>query len=164
MPRRSQSIRRTAAALAVLAGSLTACSADAFERCVPEESTTAGAVQLPGTYEGALKAKGVRLTLTTASGGEGAGTLTAENWPTGSAHEATLGKTFSGSGTWEVETDNAPNRRRVVRLHFDKPELFLPGDTVDKLSIGIDAERTFVYTNPDPEICPKFRLKLQPTT
>ncbi|WP_405710303.1 hypothetical protein OG264_16615 [Streptomyces xanthophaeus] len=164
MPRRSHRIRRTAAALAVLAGSLTACSAETFERCVPEESTTAGAVQLPGTYEGALKAKGVRLTLTTASGGKGAGTLTAENWPTGSAHEATLGKTFSGSGTWEVETDNSPDRRRVVRLHFDKPELFLPGDTVDKLSIGIDAERTFVYTNPDPEICPKFRLKLQPTT
>ncbi|MEU9377903.1 hypothetical protein AB0D94_29660 [Streptomyces sp. NPDC048255] len=161
MHHRSHRIRRAAAALAVLVGSLTACGSDTFERCVPEESTTAGAAQLAGTYEGSLKAEGVRLTLTADPGGKGGGTLSAENWPTGGFHRAELGEAFSGSGTWEVESGQSPNGRSLLRLHFEKPQLFLPGDTLDKLSIGIDAERTFVYDNSDPDVCPDFRLKLQ---
>ncbi|MET9885217.1 hypothetical protein ABZZ20_19210 [Streptomyces sp. NPDC006430] len=54
-----------------------------------------------------------------------------------------------------------PSRRSLLRLHFDKPELLLPGDTLDKLSIGIDGKRTFVYDDRDPDVCPDFRLRLQ---
>ncbi|MFE3608138.1 hypothetical protein [Streptomyces goshikiensis] len=164
MHHRSQRIRRSGAALAALAalaGSLTACGSDALERCVPEESTTAGAAQLVGTYEGFLKAKDIHLTLTATPGQNTGGTLTVENWPTGSFHRSGLGETFSGSGTWELESGRPPTSRSLLRFHFEQPELFLPGDTLDKLSIGIDAKRTFVYDNPDPDVCPDFRLKLR---
>ncbi|MBT2454168.1 hypothetical protein [Streptomyces sp. ISL-86] len=161
MHHRSHRIRRSVAALAALVGSLTACGSDAFERCVPEESTTASAAQLVGTYEGSLTAKGVRLTLTATPGQNAGGTLTAENWPTGNFYRSKLGEAFTGSGTWEVESGRPPNSRSLLRLHFEQPELFLPGDTLDKLSIGVDAKRIFVYDNPDPDVCPDFRLQLQ---
>ncbi|MFD6182681.1 hypothetical protein [Streptomyces goshikiensis] len=166
MDHRSQRIRRSVAAvaaLAALAGSLTACGSDALERCVPEESTAAGAAQLVGTYEGLLKAKDIRLTLTATPGQNTGGTLTVDNWPTGSFHRSGLGETFTGSGTWEVESGRPPNSRSLLRLRFEQPELFLPGDTLDKLAIGIDAKRIFVYDNSDPDVCPDFRLKLRRT-
>ncbi|MFE9799765.1 hypothetical protein ACFYP6_12905 [Streptomyces goshikiensis] len=164
MHHRSHHTRRSVAALVALAalvGLLSACGSDAFERCVPEESTTASAAQLAGTYEGSFKAKDIRLALTATPGQNTGGTLTVENWPTGSFHRSKLGETFTGSGTWEVEPGRPPNSRSLLRLHFEQPELLLPGDTLDKLSIGIDTKRTFVYDNSDPDVCPDFRLKLQ---
>lgn len=155
-------IRRTTAALTVLAGSVTACGSNAFERCVPEESTTASAAQLVGTYEGSLKAKGVRLALAATPGQNSGGSLTVENWPTGTPYRSEPGEAFTGSGTWEVESGRPPRSRSLLRLHFEQPEPLLPGDTLDKLSVGIDAERIFVYDNTDPDVCPDFRLKLQP--
>ncbi|MFD8979740.1 hypothetical protein [Streptomyces sp. NPDC059564] len=160
MHHRPHRIRRATAALAVLIGSLTACGSDSSERCVPEASTTASAAQLVGSYAGSLKAEGTRLTLTATPGANQGGALTAENWPTGSFYRSKLGETFNGSGTWEVEPARSPDGRSLLRLHFDAPELLLPGDTLDKLSIGIDAERTFVYDDRDPDVCPDFRLRL----
>lgn len=161
MPHLSHRTAAALAALAVLAGSLTACGSGAFERCVPEESTTASAAQLVGTYEGSLKAAGVRLTLTATPNQNSGGTLTVENWPTGSFYRSKPGEAFTGSGTWEVESGRPPKSRSLLRLHFEQPELLLPGDTLDKLSIGVDAERTFVYDNADPDVCPDFRLRLR---
>ncbi|MBT2408483.1 MULTISPECIES: hypothetical protein [unclassified Streptomyces] len=161
MHHRPQRIRRAAAALAVLCGSLTACGSDTFERCVPEASTTASAAQLVGTYEGSHEAEGVRLTLTATPGENRGGTLTTENWPTGSFHKSKPGKAFTGSGTWEVEDARASTHRSLLRLQFEDPAEVTSGDTLDKLSIGIDADRIFVYDDFDPDVCPAFRLELQ---
>ncbi|MFG2751901.1 hypothetical protein [Streptomyces xanthophaeus] len=164
MHHRPQRILRTAAALATLVGSLTACGSDVMERCVPEASSTVSAAQLAGTYEGSKEADGVRLTLTTTPGGNRGGTLTAENWPTGSFHKSEPGKAFTGSGTWDVEDARSPKGRSYVRLQFEDPTEVTSGDTLDKLSVGIDAKRTLLYDDFDPDVCPKFRLKLQPAT
>ncbi|MFD3695655.1 hypothetical protein ACFWUZ_05775 [Streptomyces sp. NPDC058646] len=160
MHHRSHRIRRCVAALAVLAGSLTACGSGAFERCVPQAST-ASAAELAGSYEGSLDAEGVRLTLTAAPGQNRGGTLTVENWPTGGFHTSEPGRAFTGSGTWEIDTGRATKGRSLLRLHFEEPELLLPGDVLDTLSIGIDSERTFLYDDFDPDVCPDFRLKLR---
>ncbi|MER8095951.1 hypothetical protein [Streptomyces goshikiensis] len=161
MHHRSHRIRRTTAALTVLVGSLTACGSDALERCVPEASTTASAAQLVGTYEGSLEAEGVRLTLTATPGGNRGGTLTAENWPTGNFHKSQPGRAFTGTGTWEVEDARPPKGRSLIRMQFDDPSEVTSSDTLDKLSIGIDAKRIFVYDDSDPDVCPDFRLKLR---
>ncbi|MFK0255933.1 hypothetical protein [Streptomyces sp. NPDC090445] len=149
-------------ALAAVGGALTACGSDAFERCVPEAADTAGAAQLAGTFDGELKAKGASLVLTLTPGTAQGGSFTAENWPTGdSSFHAHLGKTFSGSGTWQVQAPVSAKGRTMLVLEFTEPEGFLHGDTLDKLSIGIDAKRTFVYDDRDPDVCPKFRLRLR---
>ncbi|OEJ22274.1 hypothetical protein BGK67_32380 [Streptomyces subrutilus] len=128
---------------------------------MPEPSTTASAAQLVGTYVGSREADGVRLTLTATPGGNRGGTLTAENWPTGNFHTSQPGKAFTGSGTWEVEDPRPPTRRSLLRLQFEDPAEVTSGDTLDKLSIGIDAQRIFVYDDVDPDVCPAFRLQLQ---
>ncbi|WP_370413664.1 hypothetical protein [Streptomyces fradiae] len=88
LDRRAHGAHRAPAALAalvVLVGSLTACGSGVGpERCVPEASSTAGAAELVGSYDGSLEAEGVRLTLAGTAGAGQGGTMTAENWPTGS--------------------------------------------------------------------------------
>ncbi|MER6994808.1 hypothetical protein [Streptomyces sp. NPDC000410] len=147
-------------ALAVLAGTLSGCGSDVFERCVPEKSAAVSSADLDGTYEGRRDAEGVRLTLTPAAGQAG-GTLTAENWPTSDYYRDELGDTFDGSGTWAFDAASAPGKDPLLRLNFDKPRDMLPGDTVDLLTIGVDAKRTVVYKNDDPDTCPSFRLDLK---
>ncbi|WP_125542639.1 hypothetical protein [Streptomyces sp. WAC05292] len=150
------------AALAAVAGLLSGCGSDAFERCVPEAADTAGAAQLAGTFEGELEAKGVRLTLALTPGTAHGGSFTVENWPTGdSSFHAHLGKAFSGSGTWVVDPAGSGRDRTTLLLDFAEPEGIMQGDTLDRLSIGIDAKRTFVYDDPDPDVCPDFRLRLR---
>ncbi|MBD0741430.1 hypothetical protein [Streptomyces sp. CBMA152] len=143
------------AALVVLAATLTACGSDALKRCVPVPVKSAAPGDLVGRYEGAHEADGVRLTLSSG------GAMRAEKWPTGDYHRAELGNTFNGSGTWEIEPATASNDRALLRLHFTKPALFLKGDTLDKLTIGIDSTRTDLYQDFDPDVCPDFRLQLQ---
>ncbi|MHC6627893.1 hypothetical protein ACYTFC_17670 [Streptomyces globosus] len=150
------------AALAAVAGLLSGCGSDAFERCVPEAADTAGAAQLAGTFEGEREAKGVRLTLALTPGTAHGGSFTAENWPTGdSSFHAHLGTTFSGSGTWVVAPAGGGWDRTMLLMDFTEPEGFGKDDTLDRLSIGIDAKRTFVYDDPDPDVCPDFRLRLR---
>ncbi|ATZ25812.1 hypothetical protein ACFZBM_13945 [Streptomyces lavendulae] len=154
-------IRTAAAALTALAWPLTACglSGGPSERCVPAPATSATTADLEGDYEGSLDAKGTRLTLTTRPG-EGGGTLAVENWPTGDSFREELGASFSTTGTWELDRPTAGYRHALLRLHFDPPKPDLPAPhTLDLLSIGIDAERTFVYADKDPDTCPDFRLQ-----
>ncbi|MER5728999.1 hypothetical protein ABT084_11815 [Streptomyces sp. NPDC002138] len=156
-------IRTTAAgaALAVLCWPLTACglAGGSDERCVPAPATTASTVDLEGSYEGSLDAKDARLTLTTRPG-EGGGTLTVQNWPTGDSFRKELGTSFSTTGTWELDQPSAGSPHALLRLHFDPPKPGLPApDTTDLLSVGIDAKRTFVYADNDPDTCPDFRLQ-----
>lgn len=158
---KSHAIRCATAALAVVVGLLTGCGSDSAERCVPEPSTTVSAAQLAGTYVGSREAEGVRLTLSTTPGGNRGGTLTTENWPTGSFHTSKPGRAFTGSGTWEVEDARASTRRSLLRLQFEDPAEVTSGDTLDKLSIGIDARRIVIYDDTDPDVCPAFRLQLQ---
>ncbi|PKV86229.1 hypothetical protein [Streptomyces sp. TLI_146] len=153
MPHRSRRALGAVAALALLTAPLTACGSDALERCVPVAAESATPGELIGRYEGAHEADGVRLTLSPG------GAMRAEKWPTGDYHRAKLGKTFDGSGTWEIESATASTGRALLRLHFTKPTLFLQGDTLDKLTIGIDATRTDLYQDTDPDICPDFRLR-----
>jgi hypothetical protein len=160
MTHRSPRVVAVVTALVVLAGTLSACGADAFERCVPEESAEAGGADLAGTYEGKRDAEGVRLTLTTVPRQSG-GTLSVENWPTGDYYREELGETFDGSGTWEIDPPSGPEKSPLLRLHFDKPKALLRGDTVDLLTIAVDSKRTVVYKNDDPDTCPSFRLDLK---
>ncbi|MET9700795.1 hypothetical protein ABZY31_28320 [Streptomyces sp. NPDC006529] len=158
-------IRITAAgaALAALSWPLTACGlADgALERCVPAPATTASTADLAGSYEGSRDAKGTRLTLTTRPGGSG-GTLTVENWPTGDSFRKELGTSFNTTGTWEIDRPSDGSPHALLRLDFDPPKPGLPApDTIDMLSIGIDAKRTFIYADDDPDTCPHFRLQLR---
>ncbi|MFK0253655.1 hypothetical protein [Streptomyces sp. NPDC090445] len=154
-------IRATTALLA-LTWPLTACGGPGvFEHCVPEESSTASSAELEGSYEGSLDAKGTRLVLKTRPG-ESGGTLTVENWPTGDSFRNELGPSFSGTGTWQIARPSGSEKSALLRLHFDPPKPDLPTpDTIDLLSIGIDAKRTFLYDNADPDTCPDFRLQLQ---
>ncbi|MET9887401.1 hypothetical protein ABZZ20_30535 [Streptomyces sp. NPDC006430] len=156
---------RAATALIVLTWPLTACGgsdgAGPFERCVPEESATVSTAELDGSYEGSREAAGARLTLTSRPGQVG-GTLTAENWPTGDAFRDELGPSFSTTGTWELTRPSGSTKHPLLRLHFDPPKPDLPTpDTIDLLSVGIDAKRTFIYDNADPDTCPDFRLQLR---
>ncbi|MER7467088.1 hypothetical protein [Streptomyces sp. NPDC097981] len=144
-----------ATTLAVLAATLTACGSDAFQRCVPVAGKGATPLEVIGSYEGSGKAGGVRLTLSSG------GAMTAEKWLNGSYFGADSGDTFNASGTWEIQQATASNDRALLRLHFDKPVGFLKGDTLDRLSIGVDATRTFLYDDFDPDVCPDFRLRLQ---
>lgn len=153
MPPQSRRALGSVAALVVLAATLTACGSDTFERCVPVAAKSATPGELIGRYEGAHEADGVRLTLSSG------GAMRAEKWPTGDYHRAELGTTFNGTGTWEIEPATASNDRALLRLHFTKPTLFLKGDTLDKLTIGIDGTRTDLYEDFDPDVCPDFRLQ-----
>ncbi|MDJ0382498.1 hypothetical protein [Streptomyces sp. G-G2] len=160
----NQRIRITAAgaALAALSWSLTACGlgSGTLDRCVPAPATTASTADLEGSYAGSLAAEGTRLTLTTRPG-ESGGTLTVGNWPTGDSFRKELGASFSTTGTWELDQPSAGSQHALLRLHFDPPKPDLPApDTIDLLSIGIDAKRTFVYADDDPDTCPDFRLQL----
>ncbi|WP_327280773.1 MULTISPECIES: hypothetical protein [unclassified Streptomyces] len=145
----------TATALAVLAATLTACGSDAFQRCVPVAEKGATPLEVTGSYEGSIKAEGVRLTLSSG------GAMTAEKWRNGSYFDTKSGDTFDASGTWEIQRATGSNDRALVRLHFDKPFGSLKDDTLDELSIGVDATRTFLYDDFDPDVCPDFRLQLQ---
>ncbi|WP_123517909.1 hypothetical protein [Streptomyces sp. 2132.2] len=117
--------------------------------------------ELEGSYEGSREAAGTRLTLTTRPGQVG-GTLTTENWPTGEAFRDELGPSFSTTGTWELTRPSGSAKHPLLRLHFDAPKPELPSpDTIDLLSVGIDAKRTFIYDNADPDTCPAFRLQLR---
>ncbi|MEU8843776.1 hypothetical protein AB0D97_32425 [Streptomyces roseus] len=156
---------RAATALIALTWPLTACGSSggtgAFERCVPEESASVSTVELEGRYEGSRSAAGARLTLSPRPGQVG-GTLTAENWPTGEAFRDELGPSFGTSGTWELTRPSGSTEHTLLRLHFDPPKPDLPTpDTIDLLSVGIDAKRTFLYDNADPNTCPDFRLQLR---
>ncbi|MEU1076089.1 MULTISPECIES: hypothetical protein [unclassified Streptomyces] len=153
MPPHSRRALGAVAALVLLAAPLTACGSDALERCVPVAADSATPGELIGSYEGAHEADGVRLTLSPD------GAMRAEKWPTGDYHRATLGATFNGSGTWEVERATGTEDRALLRLHFTKPTMFLKGDTLDKLTIGIDASRAVLYEDFDPDVCPDFRLQ-----
>ncbi|WP_412075622.1 hypothetical protein ACLF6K_06830 [Streptomyces xanthophaeus] len=114
-----------------------------------------------GPREGLTRHHGARLTLTTRPG-ESGGTLTAENWPTGDSLRKELGTSFNTTGTWELDQPSAGNRHALLRLYFDPPKPDLPTpDTIDLLSIGIDAKRTFIYADDDPDTCPDFRLQLR---
>lgn len=87
--------------------------------------------------------------------------MTAEKWRNGSYFDTKSGDTFDASGTWEIQRATGSNDRALVRLHFDKPFGSLKDDTLDELSIGVDATRTFLYDDFDPDVCPDFRLQLQ---
>ncbi|MGH4032714.1 hypothetical protein ACQB60_27690 [Actinomycetota bacterium Odt1-20B] len=145
------------AALTVLAGGLAyACSSDAFERCVPEKSKQVNSTELEGSYRGTLKAAGTRITLKTSPGRFG-GTMTVRNWPRHGFPNYSKGSTFDDSGTWHVDTttDDYP----MVQLYFDKPdEPLTPHDKVERLSIGVNAKRSILYDDPDPDVCPDFLL------
>ncbi|MEU5807576.1 hypothetical protein [Streptomyces sp. NPDC047718] len=151
-----------AAALLFLAWSLTACSGTGgglFERCVPAEGATASTFDLEGSYTGSLDAEGVRLTLVT-SPGEIGGKLTVQHWPTGKSFRSELGASFDTTGTWQLEMASASVKHPMVRLYFDPPKPGLPiPDSLDRLSVGIDEKRTFLYDNADPDTCPDFRLQ-----
>ncbi|MEF2529407.1 MULTISPECIES: hypothetical protein [Streptomyces] len=156
---------RAATALFLLTWPLTACGVSGgdglFERCVPEEATRANTAELEGSYEGSQEAKGTRLTLTARPGRSG-GTLTVENWPTGDSFRDELGPSFSGTGTWEIDHPSGSAKHPLLRLQFDPPKPDMPTPhTIDLLSIGIDAKRTFIYDNKDPDTCPHFRLQLR---
>ncbi|GAA4909138.1 hypothetical protein ACFPM3_12075 [Streptomyces coeruleoprunus] len=160
MNHRSRGLLVGMTALGLLSTTLTACGTDAFERCVPEESASAAAAGIDGTYEGVRDAEGVRLTLTNGSGKAG-NTLTVENWPTGDYYRDELGETFDGSGTWEIDRSTASEQSPLLRLHFDKPKPLLRGDTIDLLTITSDDKRVVLYDNTDPDTCPSFRLDLE---
>lgn len=155
MPHHPRRALGAVAALAVLTATLTACGSDTLQRCVPVAAKSATPGELIGLYEGAHEAEGVRLTLSSG------GAMRAEKWPTGDYHRAELGDTFNGSGTWEIEQATASHDRALLRLHFTRPTQFLKGDTLDKLTIGIDANRTDLYEDFDPDVCPDFRLRLR---
>ncbi|MFJ3173857.1 hypothetical protein ACIPJK_24170 [Streptomyces roseus] len=71
-----------------------------------------------------------------------------------------LGPSFSTSGTWELTRPSGSAQHPLLRLYFDPPKPDLPTpDTIDLLSVGIDAKRTFLYDNADPDTCPDFRLQ-----
>ncbi|MEU9096184.1 hypothetical protein [Streptomyces sp. NPDC048361] len=114
-----------------------------------------GTGDLAGTYRGVYEARGAVLTLSSVPGWSG-GTLTVEGWPTGSTYRAELGKTFKGSGTWELDAGSQGGP--LVRLSFTQPHDWISGDTVDRLAIAADSSRTVLYENSDPDTCPDFRL------
>ncbi|MFD7334680.1 hypothetical protein ACFV98_01580 [Streptomyces violascens] len=147
-----------AVVLPLSAFGITGCGASGvLDRCVPAGGAAVGANELVGTYRGVHDAAGARLTLSLGPGQHG-GTLTVDDWPTGTYYRAELGKTFKGSGTWVVDTRSQGHP--LVRLSFTQPHDWLPGDTVDRLTVAADSTRTVLYEDSDPDTCPDFRLDL----
>ncbi|MEU5536712.1 hypothetical protein [Streptomyces sp. NPDC020362] len=151
----------TTVAVLALLSPLAACSSasSAVEACMGKQAASATSGELAGTYRGEGDAEGATITLK-ASDSKPGGTVTVHHWPTGSWHKSELGDTFDGSGTWDVAGGTGSGDHAQVRLSFTKPELFLHGDTLDSLSIAMDGKRTFLYQDDDPDVCPKFRLRL----
>ncbi|MFI6942368.1 hypothetical protein ACIBI4_24110 [Streptomyces sp. NPDC050418] len=142
---------------------LSACSlGGSGARCVPADAngvSTDG--DLVGTYKGERDAKGVRLTLE-AGTAQNEGKASVRNWPTGDYHRDALGETFNGTGTWSVDWDSTGSPQNpVLQLDFEKPDVFAAGDTLDRLSIAADSDRTVFAHETDPDMCPKFRLERQ---
>ncbi|MFJ4322332.1 hypothetical protein ACIP3A_04320 [Streptomyces tricolor] len=161
LPRgRRPRLAAAAAALGLLAP-LAACSSasTAVEACMAQQAVSATSGEVEGTYLGEGDAEGVKLTLK-ASDTRTGGTVTVHHWPTGDWYESELGETFDGSGTWDVEGGTRPGDHARVHLSFTAPELFLRGYTLDMLSVATDAERTYLYEDDDPDVCPAFRLRL----
>jgi hypothetical protein len=150
----------TAAAVLALLSPLTSCSSasTAVEACMGKQAASATTGEVEGTYVGEADAKGVKITLK-ASGTDTGGTVTVRDWPTGDWYRSELGETFDGSGTWDVEGGYEAGDQARVHLSFTEPELFLRDYTVDMLSVATDSERTYLYEDDDPDVCPKFRLR-----
>ncbi|MBP2053451.1 hypothetical protein J2Z21_006444 [Streptomyces griseochromogenes] len=153
---------KAVAALLALLSPLVGCSSasTAVEACMAKQATSATSGELAGTYAGEGDAKGATITLKASDSKPGGGTVTVHHWPTGNWHKSELGDTFDGSGTWDVEGSTGSDEYAKVSLSFTEPELFLPDDTLDALSIAIDSKRTFLYEDDDPDVCPNFRLRL----
>ncbi|MEU3828296.1 hypothetical protein [Streptomyces sp. SID161] len=150
----------TAAAVLGLLTPLAACSSasTAVEACMARQAESATSGEVAGTYRGEAQAKGATITLRASDSGTG-GTVTVHDWPTGDWYRSELGDTFDGSGTWDVAGGYGAGDPGQVRLSFTAPELFLRGYTVDSLSIAADSERTYLYEDDDPDVCPAFRLR-----
>ncbi|MGV9761617.1 hypothetical protein ACWDUC_38250 [Streptomyces tricolor] len=140
---------------------LAACSSasTAVEACMAKQAVSVTSGEVEGTYVGEDDAEGVKITLKASDTGTG-GTVTVHNWPTGSWYKGELGDTFDGSGTWDVVGGNSSDEYGRVRLSFTEPERFLRDDTLDSLSVATDSERTYLYEDDDPDVCPAFRLRL----
>ncbi|MDQ8706827.1 hypothetical protein RCO28_30800 [Streptomyces sp. LHD-70] len=159
--RGSRRIPTAAAVCALLSAPLTACSpAGVAASCVPPKSKSVSASDLVGTFEGAKDADGAGIVLKEKPGEDG-GTLSVHNWPTGEYYRDTLGATFDGTGTWEIQPASKTVKYPLLQLHFEEPKEFAPEDTVDMLSVAYDSKRTVIYEDADPDVCPKFRLELQ---
>ncbi|GAA3158037.1 hypothetical protein GCM10010521_52590 [Streptomyces rameus] len=150
----------TAAAVLGLLTPLAACSSasTAVEACMARQAKSVTSGEVAGTYRGEAHAKGATITLT-ASDDHTGGTVTVHDWPTGDWYRSELGDTFDGSGTWDVAGGYGADDHGQVHLSFTAPELFLRGYTVDSLSVATDSERTFLYEDDDPDVCPAFRLR-----
>ncbi|MBL1107290.1 hypothetical protein JK361_22235 [Streptomyces sp. 5-8] len=151
----------TAVAMLTLLTPLAGCSSasTAVEACMGRQAKSATSGELAGTYAGEAHAEGATITLKASDTGTG-GTVTVHHWPTGDWYESELGATFDGSGTWDVVGGSRPGEYGQVRLSLTEPEPFLNGDTLDSLSIAKDSERTYLYEDDDPDVCPTFRLRL----
>ncbi|MGI5359987.1 hypothetical protein ACQI4E_32465 [Streptomyces sp. CA-252508] len=154
----------TAAALLALLTCLPGCSSasTAVEGCMGKQAIGATSGELAGTYQGEGDAEGVTLTLKASESKPGSGTVTVHDWPTGDWYQSELGETFDGSGTWSVVQGGTSATEFVhLSLSFTAPKRFLEGDTLDSLSIAQGDERTYLYADDDPDICPAFRLRPQ---
>ncbi|MEU2717510.1 hypothetical protein [Streptomyces sp. NPDC007205] len=151
----------TAVAVPALLSPLAGCSSasTAVEACMAKQADSATPGELAGTYGGEGDAKGATITLR-ASGSKPGGTVTVHHWPTGDWYKRELGATFNGSGSWSVQSGTGSEAHARVQLSFTEPRTFLNGDTLDKLSIAMDSERTYLYEDDDPDVCPKFRLRM----
>ncbi|MGW0189422.1 hypothetical protein ACWDV7_27195 [Streptomyces sp. NPDC003362] len=152
-----------AAAVLGLLTCLAGCSSasTAVEGCMGEQAVGATSGELAGTYVGEGDAEGTTITLEVPESGSG-GKVTVRGWPTGDWHKSELGDSFDGSGTWSVVPGGTSATEFAhVTLSLTAPERFLPGDTLDSLSIAEDDGRTYLYEDGDPDVCPAFRLRLQ---
>ncbi|WP_225838131.1 hypothetical protein [Streptomyces sp. NK08204] len=152
----------TAVAVPALLYPLAGCSsaATAVEACMGKQATSVSSVDLTGTYAGEGRARGATITLTSTDGKPG-GRVTVHHWPTGSYYRGELGGTFDGSGTWELQHGASAGGHPQVGLSLTEPRFFLPGDTLDTLSIAGDGKRTYLYQEDDPDTCPAFRVRLR---
>ncbi|MDI3417939.1 hypothetical protein [Streptomyces luteolus] len=159
--RGSRRIPTAAAVCAMLSAPLAACSpADLAASCVPPKSKAVIASELVGTFKGAKDADDAGIVLKEKHG-QGGGTLSVRNWPTGDYYRDSLGATFDGTGTWEIQPASKTVKNPLLHLHFEEPKEFASGGTVDMLSVASDSKRTVIYEDTDPDVCPKFRLELR---
>ncbi|KOV62712.1 hypothetical protein [Streptomyces sp. MMG1121] len=151
----------TAVVVPALLSPLAGCSSSstAVEACMAKQADSVSSTDLTGTYAGEGDAKGTTITLTSTDGRPG-GTVTVHRWPTGDWYKSELGAEFNGSGTWSVRSGTGSDAHARVRLSLTEPRTFLNGDTLDKLSIAKGAGQTYLYEDDDPDVCPKFRLKM----
>ncbi|NEB74370.1 hypothetical protein G3I40_03850 [Streptomyces sp. SID14478] len=149
----------TGGVLAVLVGGLSVgCSSDALKRCVPEKSAQISSTDLEGSYRGSGDADGAHIRLKS-SPGEFGGTMTVRDWPGSDFPRYGKDKKFDGSGTWQVDRTADSGKYPMVRLSFEDPDALTTVSTVDMLSIGVDAKRSVLYDEADPDTCPAFRLQ-----